>query len=160
MAPKLPNLPCFEAFGVIFCPDFCSCFCLVCEDAGGGDHWHISETKPTKSSNRKTPPERSTRKHFFGLRIRQIYTADFLLACQTPSIFCSWTPLIYTLRVEPEGWNPLRGHPGKWDLLGASEWPTLFSRSVENEHRSSKKCCQTTFLVLWPSKILSYKIVW
>ena len=23
MAPKLPNLPRFEAFGVIFCPDFC-----------------------------------------------------------------------------------------------------------------------------------------
>ena len=34
----------------------------------------------------------------------------------------------------PEGWNPLRGHPGKRDLLEASEWPTLFSRSVENEH--------------------------
>ena len=30
MAPKLPNLPCFEAFGVIFCPDCCSSFCLVC----------------------------------------------------------------------------------------------------------------------------------
>ena len=30
MAPKLPNLPCFEAFGVIFCTDVCSYFCLVC----------------------------------------------------------------------------------------------------------------------------------
>ena len=30
MAPKLPNLPCFEALGVIFCPDVCSYFCLVC----------------------------------------------------------------------------------------------------------------------------------
>ena len=30
MAPKLPNLPCFQAFGVIFCPDVCSYFCLVC----------------------------------------------------------------------------------------------------------------------------------
>ena len=29
---------------------------------------------------------------------------------------------------EPEGWNPLRGHPGKWDLLEASEWPAFFSR--------------------------------
>ena len=35
-----------------------------------------------------------------------------------------------------EGWNPLRGHPGKGDLLGASEWPTFFSRSVENENAS------------------------
>ena len=30
MAPKLPNLPCFEAFRVIFCPGVCSYFCLVC----------------------------------------------------------------------------------------------------------------------------------
>ena len=29
MAPKLLNLSCFEAFGVIFCPDVCSDFCLV-----------------------------------------------------------------------------------------------------------------------------------
>ena len=35
MAPKLPNLPCFKAFGVMFCPDVCSYFCLVC---GGGGH--------------------------------------------------------------------------------------------------------------------------
>ena len=40
MAPKLLNLPCFEAFGVIFCPDVCSYVCLVC---GGGCHWRISE---------------------------------------------------------------------------------------------------------------------
>ena len=35
----------------------------------------------------------------------------------------------------PEGWNPLRGHPEKQDLLalGASEWPTFFSRFVEDE---------------------------
>ena len=26
--------------------------------------------------------------------------------------------------------------PEKWALLGASEWPTLFSRSVENENTS------------------------
>ena len=40
MALKLPNLPCFEAFGVIFCPDVCSYFFLVC---GGGGHQRISE---------------------------------------------------------------------------------------------------------------------
>ena len=34
MAPKLPNLPCFEAFGVIFCTDVCSYFCLVCGGRG------------------------------------------------------------------------------------------------------------------------------
>ena len=34
MAPKLSSLSCFEAFGVVFCPDFCSYFCLVC--AWGG----------------------------------------------------------------------------------------------------------------------------
>ena len=28
MAPKLPNLPCFEAFGVVFCPDVCLYFAL------------------------------------------------------------------------------------------------------------------------------------
>ena len=48
MAPKLPNLPYFEAFGVIFCPDVGSYFCLVC---GGGGHQRISEKasqcKPT-----------------------------------------------------------------------------------------------------------------
>ena len=37
---------------------------------------------------------------------------------------------------EPEGWNPLRGHPGKRGLLGASEWPTFFPRSHENGHTS------------------------
>ena len=40
MAPKLPNLPCFEAFGVIFCPDVCSYFCLVC---GGRGHQRTSD---------------------------------------------------------------------------------------------------------------------
>ena len=34
MAPKLPNWPCFEAFGVIFCPDVYSYFCLVCGGRG------------------------------------------------------------------------------------------------------------------------------
>ena len=34
LAPKLPNLPCFEAFGAIFCPDVCSYFCLVCGGRG------------------------------------------------------------------------------------------------------------------------------
>ena len=34
MAPKLPNLPRFEAFGVIFCPDVCSYVCLVCGGRG------------------------------------------------------------------------------------------------------------------------------
>ena len=28
VAAKLSNLPCFKAFGVIFCPDFCSYFAL------------------------------------------------------------------------------------------------------------------------------------
>ena len=28
MAHKLPNLPCFEAFGAIFCPNVCSYFCF------------------------------------------------------------------------------------------------------------------------------------
>ena len=32
--PKLPNLPCFEASGVISCPDVCSDFCLVCGGRG------------------------------------------------------------------------------------------------------------------------------
>ena len=41
MAPKLPNVPCFAAFGVIFCPDVCSYFCPVC--GGAGVHWRISE---------------------------------------------------------------------------------------------------------------------
>ena len=34
MPPELSSLPCFEAFGVIFCPDFCSYFCLACERRG------------------------------------------------------------------------------------------------------------------------------
>ena len=34
MAPKLPNLLCFQAFGIIFCPDACSYFCLVCGGRG------------------------------------------------------------------------------------------------------------------------------
>ena len=38
MAPKLSSLPFFQAFWVIFCPDFCSYFCLVC---GGGGHSHL-----------------------------------------------------------------------------------------------------------------------
>ena len=42
MAPNCRNLPCFEAFGVIFCPDVCSYFCLVC--GGGRGHWRFSES--------------------------------------------------------------------------------------------------------------------
>ena len=34
MVFKLPKLPCFEAFEVIFCPDLCSYVCLVCGGAG------------------------------------------------------------------------------------------------------------------------------
>ena len=34
MAPELPNLPCLKAFGVIFCPDVCSYFRLVCRGRG------------------------------------------------------------------------------------------------------------------------------
>ena len=30
MAAKLSSLPCFEAFGVMFCPDVCSYFCRRC----------------------------------------------------------------------------------------------------------------------------------
>ena len=40
-SPELSSLPCFEAFGVIFCTDFCSYFCLVC--GGGMGHSSISE---------------------------------------------------------------------------------------------------------------------
>ena len=34
MAAKLSSLPCFEAFGAIFCPDSCSYLCLVCGGRG------------------------------------------------------------------------------------------------------------------------------
>ena len=34
MAPKQPNLPCFEALGVILCPDLCLYFCFVCGGPG------------------------------------------------------------------------------------------------------------------------------
>ena len=34
MTPKLPDFPCFQAFGVIFCPDVSSYFCLVCGGRG------------------------------------------------------------------------------------------------------------------------------
>ena len=37
-------------------------------------------------------------------------------------------------RVGARGLEPFRGHPGKRDLLEASEWPTLFSRAVEDGH--------------------------
>ena len=40
-------------------------------------------------------------------------------------------------RVGARGLEP-RGHPGKRDLLGASEWPTFFSRSVKNEHTAPR----------------------
>ena len=38
------------------------------------------------------------------------------------------------LRVGARGLEPPQRHPGKRDLLGASEWPTLFCCSLENEH--------------------------
>ena len=41
-------------------------------------------------------------------------------------------------RLGARGSNPLRGHPGKRDLLRASELPTFFFRSVENEHTSPR----------------------
>ena len=44
MAQKQSNLPCFEAFGVISCPDFCSYFFLVC-GGGGGGHSRVSERR-------------------------------------------------------------------------------------------------------------------
>ena len=42
MTPKLPNLPCFEAFGVIFWPDVCSYFCLVCGGRGSLAYFWLS----------------------------------------------------------------------------------------------------------------------
>ena len=58
MAPRLPNLPCFEAFGVIFCVQiFVHIFALY---AGGGGHWRISE----KSRANCLSP---TRELFFAL---------------------------------------------------------------------------------------------
>ena len=44
MAPKLPNLPCFQAYWVIFCPDVCSYFCLVCGGRGSPAYFGISQT--------------------------------------------------------------------------------------------------------------------
>ena len=44
MAPKLPNVPCFEAFGVVFCLDVCSYFGLVCGGRGSLAYfWRISK---------------------------------------------------------------------------------------------------------------------
>ena len=34
MATKLSSLPCFEAFGVMFCQDFCSDICFACGGRG------------------------------------------------------------------------------------------------------------------------------
>ena len=42
MAPKLLSMPCFEAFGVRFCPDFFSFMFLPCM-RGKGVHSRISE---------------------------------------------------------------------------------------------------------------------
>ena len=41
-------------------------------------------------------------------------------------------------RVAARGLEPPEGHLGKRDLLEASEWPTFFSRSVENGHPSPR----------------------
>ena len=46
--------------------------------------------------------------------------------------------VLYGPRVGTRGLEPLRGHPGKRGLLEASEWRTLFSRSVENGHPSPR----------------------
>ena len=48
MAPKLPKLPCFEAFGVLFCPDVCSYFCLVCGRRGSLACFGIGASDPAK----------------------------------------------------------------------------------------------------------------
>ena len=40
MAAKLSSLPCFEAFGAIFCPDFVHIFALY---VGGGGHSRVSD---------------------------------------------------------------------------------------------------------------------
>ena len=50
MAPKVPNLPCFEAFGVEFCPDVCSYFCLVCGGAGVTSVFLTKHKSPLESS--------------------------------------------------------------------------------------------------------------
>ena len=42
MAAKLSSLPCFEAFWVIFCPDFCSYFCFVCGGRGSVVHFRFN----------------------------------------------------------------------------------------------------------------------
>ena len=41
ITPRLSSLPCFEAFGVIFCPESCSHFCLVCRGQGSLVHFWI-----------------------------------------------------------------------------------------------------------------------
>ena len=52
------------------------------------------------------------------------------------------THFICGLRVGTRGLEPPQGHPGKWDLLGGlwvAQRPTLFSRSIENEHTSPRR---------------------
>ena len=46
--------------------------------------------------------------------------------------------IICGLRVGTQGRNPLKEHPGKRGLLGASEWPAFFPRSFENGHTSPR----------------------
>ena len=52
--PKLQNLPCFKAFGIIFCPDVCSYFCLV---FGGGS---LSEEQRINCTLSRNPPAAGT----------------------------------------------------------------------------------------------------
>ena len=56
-----------------------------------------------------------------------------------PSTLPSTRPhLICDPKAGAQGLEPFRGHPGKRDLLGASEWPTFFSRSAECENTSPR----------------------
>ena len=65
---------------------------------------------------------------------------DFGLSQNLPAIHA-----IQRLSAKPKficglraGWNLFREYLGKRELLGASEWPTLFSRSVENGQTSPR----------------------
>ena len=62
MAPKLPILPCFEASGVTFGPDFCSYVCLL---FGGGGHSRVPGSvkvawNTTIPSRNRAPEESSS----------------------------------------------------------------------------------------------------
>ena len=57
MAAKLSNFPCFEAFGVIFCPDFV--YILALYVGGGGGHSHVSDSRSGIHENLSRWSERS-----------------------------------------------------------------------------------------------------